>query len=147
VQRPGDILAIVTQRSLSGITELVQRASQSQLAQLSSVEEVVPYEPTIERGEARSVLTFFDGRLDDGSSLQRYGLEDFRRRGLQLKPYAKNRYSYTSSSLPSNDDLRHMPWLRWVRPVLRFKAVARLGSHPIRPLSVLPRKSHPKCIC
>ncbi len=138
VQRPGDILAIVTQVSLNRIDELVQSASQNQLAQLSSVEEVVPYEPTIERGESRSVLTFFDGRLDDGSSLQRHGLEDFSRRGFQLKPYGKNRYSYTSSSLPSHDDLRHMPWLRQVRPVLRYKAVARLGHHPIRPLRVLP---------
>lgn len=138
VQRPGNILAVVTQNSLNGINELVRHASQNQLAQLSSVKEMIPYEPSIERGESRSVLTFFDGRLDDGSSLQRRGLEDFRHREIQLEPYAKNRLNYMTSSLPSDDELRYMPWLRRIRPVLRFKAVARLGPHPIRPQHVLP---------
>ena len=67
VQRPGDILALFTQRSLAGLADLVQHASPIQLTQLSAVAEVTPYEVPIERGEPRSVVTLFDGSLDDGS--------------------------------------------------------------------------------
>ena len=138
VQRPGNILALITQRSLTGLAELVQHATQTQLLQLSAVAEVTPYEAPIERGEPRSVVTLFDGSLDDGSSLRSRGLEDLNRRGLQLKPYGKTRDAYTSSSLPPDETLRHMPWLRRVRPVMRFRSATQLGPHPIRPLNVLP---------
>ena len=138
VQRPGDILALVTQRSLTGLAELVQSASQPQLAQLSAVAEVTPYEAPIERGEPRSVVTLFDGNLDDGSSLRSRGLEDLNRRGLQLKPYGKGQDTYTSSSLPPDEALRHMPWLRQVRPVMRFRSATQIGPHSNRPLNVFP---------
>ena len=136
VQRPGDILALITQRSLTGLADLVQHASPMQLTQLSAVAEVTPYEVPIERGEPRSVVTLFDGSLDDGSSLRSRGLEDLNRRGLQLKPYGKTQHSYTSSFLPPDETLRHMPWLRRVRPVMRFRSATQLGPHPIRPLNV-----------
>ena len=138
VQRPGDILALVTQRSLTGLTELVQHAAQPQLAQLSAVAEVTPYEVPIERGRRRSVITLFDGNLDDGSSLRSRGLEDLNRRGFQLKPYGKTQDTYTSSSLPPDEALRHMPWLRQVRPVMQFRSATQLGPHSNRPLNVLP---------
>ena len=101
-----------------------------QLTQLSAVAEVTPYEVPIERGEPRSVVTLFDGSLDDGSSLRSRGLEDLNRRGLQLKPYGKTQDSYTSSSLPPDEILRHMPWLRRIRPVMRFRSCHTAGSTP-----------------
>ena len=137
VQRPGDILALITQQSLNGLTDLVQYASPTQLTQLSAVAEVVPYEVPIERGEPRSVVTLFDGSLDDGSSLRSRGLEDLNRRGLQLKPYGKTQDSFTSSSLPLDETLRHMPWLRRVRPVMRLRSATQLSPHPIQPPNVL----------
>ena len=142
VQRPGDILALITQQSLSGLADLVQYASPPQLTQLSAVAEVIPYEVPIERGEPRSVVTLFDGSLDDGSSLRSRGLEDLNRRGLQLKPYGKTQDSYTSSSLPPDETLRHMPWLRRVRPVMRFRPATQLGPHPTRPL-IFPLSNQP----
>ena len=146
VQRPGDILALITQRSLTGLADLVQHASPMQLTQLSAVAEVTPYEVPIERGAPRSVVTLFDGSLDDGSSLRSRGLEDLNRRGLQLKPYGKTQDSYTSSSLPPDETLRHMPWLRRVRPVMRFRSATQLGPHPIRPLKSFPFRIDP-CPC
>ena len=137
MQRPGDILALVTQRSLGKLSETVDRASENQLAQLSSVEEIAPYEPPIEKGENRSVVTFFDGTLDDGTSLRQRGMQEFNRLGLQLDPYGKAGSTYTSSSLPPNEDLRSMPWLRRVRPILRLRSLARFGTRPIRPQNVI----------
>ena len=89
VQQPGDILALVTKRSITGLGELVDRASQRQLAQLSAVAEVSPYEAPIERGPQRSVMTLFDGTLDDGSSLRSRGFQNLENRGVELKPYGK----------------------------------------------------------
>lgn len=139
VQRPGDVLALVTQRSLGRLSEIVNRASENQLAQLSSVEEFTPYEPPIEKGENRSVVSLFDGTLDDGASLRQRGMQEFSRRGLQLDPYGKIGGTYTSSSLPSDEDLRSMPWLRRVRPVLRFRSLASFGTRPIRPQNITVR--------
>ena len=142
VQQPGDILALVTKRSITGLSELVERASQSQLAQLSAVAEVTPYEAPIERGPQRSVMTLFDGTLDDGSSLRTHGFKDLENRGIELKPYGKVSGAYTTTSLPPTESLRGMPWVRGIRPVMKFKSTARLGAHPLRPMSV-PSGSEP----
>ena len=135
VQQPGDILALVTKRSITGLSELVDRASQRQLAQLSAVAEVTPYEAPIERGAQRSVMSLFDGTLDDGSSLRSRGFQDLENRGIELKPYGKVNGVYTTASLPSIESLRAMPWVRGIRPVLKFRPMARLGAHPLRPMS------------
>ena len=76
------------------------------------------------------------GLLDDGSSLLSRGLEDFESRGVQLKPYGELGGTYTTSSLPANESLLHMPWLRGIRPVMRFRSAERYGAHPLRPMSM-----------
>ena len=68
VQQPGDILALVTKRALTGLEELVEGANQIRLAQLSAVAEITPYNAPIEKGPLCSVVTLFDGTLDDDSS-------------------------------------------------------------------------------
>lgn len=136
VEQPGDILALVTQRSINSLTELVQNATQRQLAQLSAVAEVMPYVAPIESGLSRSVMTFFDGTLDDGSSLLIHGLRDLEERGVQLKPYGKMQNAYTTSSLPPSDSLQTMPWVRGVRPVRRFRLIARLATQPVHPTNI-----------
>ena len=136
VQQPGDILALVTKRALAGLEELVEGATETRLAQLSAVAEITPYNAPIEKGPLRSVVTLFDGTLDDDSSLLSRGLEDFKRRGIQLKPYGELGGTYTTSSLPADESLLHMPWLRGIRPVIRFRSSARFGAHPLRPMSV-----------
>lgn len=136
VQQPGDILALVTKRALTGLEELVEGATPNQLAQLSAVAEITPYKAPIEKGSLRSVVTLFDGTLDDNSSLLSRGLEDFESRGVQLKPYGELGGTYTTSSLPANESLLHMPWLRGIRPVMRFGTAERYGAQPLRPMSV-----------
>lgn len=138
VQQPGDILALVTEQAITGLADLVENASQRQLAQLSAVAEVTPYDAPIERGPLRSVVTLFDGTLDDGSSLRSHGLQEFESRGFQLKPYGKMRNVYTASSLPPNESLRRMPWLRGIRPVMWFGSAERFGTHPLRSMGVPP---------
>ena len=142
VQRPGDILALVTKQAITGLADLVENASKRQLAQLSAVAEVTPYDAPIERGPLRSVVTLFDGTLDDGSSLHSHGLKEFESRGVQLQPYGKMRGAYTASSLPPDESLRRMPWLRGIRPVIRFRSTAQFGTHPLRSMSV-PSVNHP----
>ena len=142
VQQPGDILALVTKRALTGLEEFVEGANQTELAQLSAVAEITPYNAPIERGPLRSVVTLFDGTLDDESSLLSRGLEDFASRGVQLKPYGELGGTYTTSSLPANESLLHMPWLRGIRPVMRFGTAERYGAHPLRPMNV-PAVNHP----
>ena len=142
VQQPGDILALVTKRALTGLEEFVEGANQTQLAQLSAVAEITPYNAPIERGPLRSVVTLFDGTLDDDSSLLSRGLEDFESRGVQLKPYGELDGTYTTSSLPADESLLHMPWLRGIRPMMRFRAAERYGAHPFRPMNV-PAVNHP----
>ena len=136
VQHPGDILALVTKRALTGLEEFVEGATQNQLTQLSAVAEITPYNAPIEKGPLRSVVTLFDGTLDDDSSLLSRGLEDFESRGVQLKPYGELDGTYTTSSLPADESLLHMPWLRGIRPVMRFRTAERYGAHPLRPMSV-----------
>ena len=136
VQQPGDILALVTKRALTGLEELVEGATERQFAQLSAVSEITPYAPPIEKGSQRSVVTLFDGTLDDDSSLLNRGLEDFERRGIQLRPYGELGGAYTTSSLPANESLQRMPWLRGIRPVMRFGTAERYGAQPLRPMSV-----------
>ena len=138
VQQPGDILALATQRSLNSLNELVRNATQIQLKQLSAVAEVTPYDAPIERGESRSVVTLFDGVLDDGSSLRARGLEGLQRRGIELTPYGKAPNVYTTSSLPSDEILRSMPWLRAVRPVRRFWSATPIGLNPVGPVGTTP---------
>ena len=128
VQQPGDILALVTSRSLVGLSELVQRATQTQIRQLSSVAEIAPYEPPIQSGDLRSVISLFDGVLDDGTSLRDRGLEAFTRLGFDLKQYGKSNVTFTASSLPAETSLRDMPWLRAVRPVSRMRLVISPGT-------------------
>ena len=142
VQQPGDILALVTKRSITGLSKLVDHASRRQLAQLSAVAEVTSYEASIERGPQRSVMTLFDGTLDDGSSLRSHGFNDLENRGIELKPYGKVSGAYTTTSLPPTESLRGMPWVRGIRPVMKFRPTARLGAHPLRPMSV-PSGSEP----
>ena len=142
VQQPGDILALVTKRALTEFEEFVEDATERQFAQLSAVTEITPYAPPIEKGSQRSVVTLFDGFLDDDSSLLSRGLEDFKRRGVQLKRYGELGGAYTTSSLPTNESLLHMPWLRGVRPVMRFGTAERYGAHPLRPMNV-PAINHP----
>ena len=142
VQQPGDIFALITMRALTGLEEFVKVATQNQLTQLSAVTEITPYAPPIEKGSLRSVVTLFDGTLDDGSSLLSRGLEDFESRGVQLKPYGELDGTYTTSSLPANESLLHMPWLRGIRPVMRFGTAERYGAHPLRPMNV-PAVNHP----
>ncbi len=136
VQQPGDILALITKQALIGLEEFVEDATERQLAQLSAVTEITSYAPPIEKGSLRSVVTLFDGTLDDDSSLLSHGLEAFKRRGIQLKPYGELGGTYTTSSLPANESLLHMPWLRGIRPVMRFRTAERYGVHPLRPMSV-----------
>ena len=136
VQQPGNILALVTKRALTGLEEFVEGATERQLAQLSAVTEITPYAPPIAKGSLRSVVTLFDGTLDDGSSLLSRGLEDFESRGVQLKPYGELGGTYTTSSLPADESLLHMPWLRGIRPVMRFRIAERYGARPFRPMSV-----------
>ena len=131
VQQPGDILALVTERSLVGLSELIDGATQSQMKQLSSVAEITPYEAPIESGDSRSVISLFDGILDDGSSLLERGLESFQSLGVELRPYGKSTVTFTSSSLasaPSSMSLRDMPWLRGVRPVRQMRLSTLQGS-------------------
>ena len=123
VQQPGDILALVTSRSLVGLSELVERATQNQLRQLSSVAEIAPYQPPIRSGAPRSVISLFDGVLDDGTSLRERGLEAFERLGFELRQYGKSNVTFTASSLPPATSLRDMPWLRAVQPVSRMRLV------------------------
>ena len=139
VRQPGDILALVTKRSITGLSELVDRATQRQLAHLSAVAEVTPYEAKVERGPQRSVMTLFDGILDDGSSLRSHGFNALQNRGIDLKPYGKLSGTYTTTSLPPNESLRGMPWVRGIRPVIQFRLTARLGAYPLRPMTVLSR--------
>ena len=138
VQRPGDILALVTRRSLNGLAELVEGATQRQLAHLSAVAEVSAYEPSIERGDQRSVVTLFEGVLDDNSSLRTLGLEKLNARGSELKPYGHTRDAYTTSFLPPDEMLRDMPWLRQVRPVRRVTPAALIGQGYPFPQHLLP---------
>ena len=142
VQQPGDILALITKRALTELEDFVEDADQNQLAQLSAVTEITPYAPPIEKGSLRSVVTLFDGTLDDDSSLLSRGLEDFESRGVQLKPYGELGGTYTTSSLPADESLLHMPWLRGIRPVMRFGTAERYGAHPLRPMNV-PAVNHP----
>lgn len=136
VQQPGYILALVTKGALTGLEELVEGATQTQLAQLSAVAEITPYNVPIEKGPLRSVVTLFDGTLDDDSSLLSRGLEEFKRRGIQLKPYGELGGTYTASSLPPNESLQSMPWLRGIRPIMRFRIAERYGARPLRPMSI-----------
>ena len=138
VHQPGDILALVTPQSIVGLTELVEDASDRQLQQLSAIEEITPYSAPIESGMNRSVLTLFDGILDDGSSLRTRGWEELEDQGSQLQRYGKMHNVFTASSLPSDEILRRMPWIREVRPVGRIRTLARLGPQPIRSMSVAP---------
>ena len=133
VQRPGRILALVTHQNLQQLSELVTRGSQNQLVQLSSVAEITPYEAPVEHGETSSVVSLFDGRLDDGTSLQARGLEHLTQRGVSLKPYGKAQGVYSTSSMLSREQLQYMPWLRRVRPAVRFRPVVRFGVHPVLP--------------
>ena len=87
-------------------------------------------------------MTLFDGTLDDDSSLLSRGLEDFESRGVQLRPYGELGGTYTTSSLPADESLLHMPWLRGIRPVMRFGTAERFGAHPFRPMNV-PAVNHP----
>ena len=134
VQRTGDILALVTRSSLNGLAELVEGATQRQLAHLSAVAEVSAYEPSVERGDQRSVVTLFDGVLDDNSRLRTLGLEKLNEQGSELKPYGRTRDAYTTSSLPPDETLRDMPWIRQIRPVRRVIPAAGFGqSYPFPP--------------
>ena len=123
VQQPGDILALVTNRSLVGLSELVQRATQNQMRQLSSVAEITPYGPPIQSGDPRSVISLFDGVLDDGTSLRERGLEAFERLGIDVKQYGRSNVTFTASSVLPEAALRDMPWLREVRPINRMRLV------------------------
>ena len=138
VYQPGDILALVTPQSILELTELVQDASERQITQLSAIAEITPYRASIEKGEHRSVLTLFDGILDDGTSLRSRGLEDLEGRGIELRRYGKMHNVFTASTLPSDEVLGHMPWLRGIRPVSRITTASRLGTQPIRPMSLGP---------
>ena len=137
VQQPGDILALVTSRSLVGLSELVERATQNQLRQLSSVAEIAPYQPPIRSGAPRSVISLFDGVLDDGTSLRERGLEAFERLGFELRQYGKSNVTFTASSLPPATSLRDMPWLRAVQPVSRMRLVTSPGPQLTYPGAVL----------
>ena len=123
VQQPGDILALVTNRSLVGLSELVQRATQNQMRQLSSVAEITPYDPPIQSGDPRSVIALFDGVLDDGTSLRERGLEAFERLGIDVRQYGRSNVTFTASSVLPEAALRDMPWLRGVRPINRMRLV------------------------
>ena len=135
IQQPGDILALVTGRSITGLSDLVQSASQNQLAQLSAVAEITPYDVPIVKGPHRLVLTLFDGTLDDGSSLRSHGLTELESRGVQLKRYGNTLDAFTATSLPPDASLRLMPWMRGIRPVVRLRSPGMLGPQPVHPMS------------
>ena len=87
----GDLKGLkVGGRSLAGLAELVEGATQNQMRQLSSVAEITPYEIPIESGDRRSVISLFDGVLDDGTRLRERGLESFENLGFELSPYGKS---------------------------------------------------------
>ena len=137
VQQPGDILALATRRSLAGLAELVEGATPNQMRQLSSVAEITPYEIPIESGDRRSVISLFDGVLDDGTRLRERGLESFENLGFELSPYGKSNVTFTASSLPPESSLRDMPWLRGVRPVSGMRLATTLDPQVNYPGALL----------
>ena len=136
VQHPGDILALVTNKSLTTLSELVEHASPNQMKQLSSIVEIAPFEPLVRSTGGRSVVSLFDGLLDDGSQLKERGLEIFERLGYSLRPYGKSAVTFTANSLPLEASLRDMPWLREVRPVGQMRLASSIGSHLAYPTAI-----------
>jgi subtilisin family serine protease len=138
VDMPGEMLAVVTPHSLNDLAGFVRRASARQLQQLSSVEVIEPYQPAVEVGHTKSVITLFGGHLDDGTQLQQLGIDTLRDQGVELKPYGKLKFHYITESKPSEQSLKAMPWIRKVRPALRLRSIARIGTNPVRALNVNP---------
>ena len=130
-------LALVTSNSLAALSELVEHASPNQVKQLSSIIEIVPFEPSVRRFDGRSVISLFDGLLYDGSRLKERGLEAFERLGYSLIPYGKSAVAYTANSLPLEESLRDMPWLREVRPMGRMRLASSLGSYKAYSTAIL----------
>ena len=131
VSSPGEILAVVTPNAIRALGELVGQATTKQLQQFSSVEDLSWYEPSVIRGDRRSVVTLFDGRLDDGNQLIDVGLRAMEHVGVSLKEYGKLINTYLSDVLPSEEELREMPWIRRVQPIARFRPNSFINSQPI----------------
>ena len=136
VHQPGNILALITQAKLTELADLVNRASDTLLKQLSSVAEISPYEAPVNDGHQRTVMSFFDGRLDDGSSLQERGLATLRQSGMQFQRYGRSRNVFVTTSRLPDDSPRLMPWIRRIRPTIELRSIAILGTNPVRPLNV-----------
>ena len=136
VQQPGSILALVTDKSLTMLSDLVENASPNQMKQLSSVVEIAPFEPLVRSSDGRSVVALFDGLLDDGSRLRERGLEVFEQLGHVLRPYGKSETTFTANSLPLEAYLRDMPWLREVRPVGQMRLTSSVGAYSQYPTAI-----------
>ena len=138
VDKPGEMLAVVTPHSLNVLANFVERASARQLQQLSAVKAIEPYQPAVKVGGTKSVITFFGGRLDDGTQLEQLGIDTLRDQGVELKPYGKLKFHHITESKPSERSLKKMPWVRNVRPALRLRSLTRIGTNPVRALNVNP---------
>ena len=131
IEKPGEMLALVTPRNLDELSSFVKGATGNQLKQLSTVEGIEPYKPEVHIGEARTVIAFFEGVLDDGRKLRQLGFDTLSNEGVQLKPYGKLKSQYITDSKPSEQALKTMPWIRKVRPALRLHTLACIGTNPI----------------
>lgn len=132
VDKPGELITVVTPKVLRDLKYLIRGASERQLRQLSAIESIEPYTPSIKMGEKASVVTLFGGHLDDGSSLEESGVQTFDSMGIKLEPYGKLVHKYVAKQLPPDETINTMPWVRNIRPVLRLRALARIGTNPVR---------------
>lgn len=131
IEQPGEILGVMTPMSIEALSEVVAYGSQSQLRQLSAVEDVAPFEPRIQAGQQRSILTLLDGRLDDGSGLRETGIERLTAVGADLTSYGHSTDKFVAQNLPNEAVLGQMPWIRRVRPEAQVVPLAFLGTNPV----------------
>ena len=131
ISAPGEILAVVTPNTIRALGELVGSATARQLQEFSSVENLSLFEPSIITGDRRSVVTLFDGQLANGHQLIDEGLRAMERVGVSLTQYGKLKNTYVSEALPSEEELREMPWIRRVQPIARFRPHSYIGSQQI----------------
>ena len=131
IEQPGEILGVMTPMTIQALSEVVAHGSQSQLRQLSAVEDVAPFEPKVQAGERRSIVTLLDGRLDDGSGLRETGIERLTVGGADLTSYGRSTDKFVAQHLPPEAVLAQMPWIRRVRPEGQVVPLAVLGTNPV----------------
>ena len=122
VDGPGEMLVLVTQMTIQELRRVLAEATDSYMRYLSPVGSIAEYVPEVDIGDDKSVVTLFDGTLDDESSFGLLGADNLSELGALLGRYGGDRVRFVAQGLPRGTELRSMPWVRKVRPIIRLSA-------------------------